>query len=204
MATFEKKPFSAQTDGQPIKIDAKEGAVGTFGKTIHTTASSATIFDEVWLYAYNSDTGPVTLTTQFGGTAIPDDDIKITIPSQSGLTLVVPGLILAGNGTTGSTIAAYAQKSASATITNVVASSGTVTYTAANTFVAGTIVNITGVSPSAFNLSNQTILSAGLSSTQFAVTNGATGSYSSGGVATGTGGAANLVTVSGYINRITP
>jgi len=37
-----------------------------------------------------------------------DDDIKITIPSLSGLTLVVPGLILTGTGSAGNTIAAYA------------------------------------------------------------------------------------------------
>lgn len=104
MATFTKVPFSAQTDGQPIKVVA----TASTGTTIHTTGTSATIFDEVWLYAYNSSTGPIVLTVQYGGTATPDDDIKITIPSQSGLTLVVPGLILAGTGSAGNTIAAYA------------------------------------------------------------------------------------------------
>jgi hypothetical protein len=104
MATFTKVPFSAQTDGQPIKVVA----TASTGTTIHTTGTSASIFDEVWLYAYNSSTGPIALTIQYGGTATPDDDIKITIPSQSGLTLVVPGLILAGTGSAGNTIAAYA------------------------------------------------------------------------------------------------
>jgi hypothetical protein len=104
MATFTKVPFSAQTDGQPIKVVA----TASTGTTIHTTGTSASIFDEVWLYAYNSSTGPIVLTVQYGGTATPDDDIKITIPSQSGLTLVVPGLILAGTGSVGATIAAYA------------------------------------------------------------------------------------------------
>ena len=104
MATFTKVPFSAQTDGQPIKVVA----TASTGTTIHTTGISATAFDEVWLYAYNSSTGPILLTVQYGGTATPDDDIKITIPSQSGLTLVVPGLILAGTGSVGNTVAAYA------------------------------------------------------------------------------------------------
>jgi hypothetical protein len=198
MATFEKKPFSQQTDGQPIKV-ANTASTGT---PIHTTGTSATTFDEIWLYAYNSDTGPVNLTTQFGGTATPDDDIKITIPSQSGLTLVIPGLILSGTGSAGNTVGAYAQKSASATITNVSATSGTVTYTAANTFITGTTVSINGVNPSAYNLQNVSIASA--SSTSFTVTNAATGSYVSGGIAIGTGGAANLVTISGYVNRIAP
>lgn len=114
MATFTKVPFSAQTDGQPIKVVATASA----GTTIHTTGTSATAFDEVWLYAYNSSTSAVALTVQFGGTATPDDDIKITIPSQSGLTLVVPGLILAGTGAAGNVIAAYAGT------TNVVTVSG--------------------------------------------------------------------------------
>ena len=114
MATFTKVAFSGATDGQPIKVAATASA----GTTIHTTGTSASIFDEIWLYAYNSSTGPILLTVQFGGTATPDDDIKITIPSQSGLTLVVPGLILAGTGSAGNTIAAYAGT------TNVITVSG--------------------------------------------------------------------------------
>ena len=58
----------------------------------------STTIDEVWLYAYNSSTGPVTLTVQYGGTTSPDNDIKIDVPATSGLTLVVPGLILTGTG----------------------------------------------------------------------------------------------------------
>ena len=104
MATFTKVPFSAQTDGEPIKVVA----TASTGTTIHTTGVSATEFDEVWLYAYNSDTAARLLTIQFGGTATPDDDIKIPIPSQSGLTLVIPGLILAGTGSAGNTVYAYA------------------------------------------------------------------------------------------------
>jgi hypothetical protein len=50
----------------------------------------------------------VVLTVQFGGTATPDDDIKLTIPAASGLTLVVPGLVLTGTGSAANTIYAYA------------------------------------------------------------------------------------------------
>lgn len=114
MATFTKVPFSGATDGTPIKV----AATASTGTTIHTTGTSATAFDEVWLYAYNSSTSAVVLTVQFGGTATPDDDIKVTIPSQSGLTLVVPGLILAGTGSVGNTVYAYAGT------TNVVTVSG--------------------------------------------------------------------------------
>ncbi|MGA1047474.1 MAG: hypothetical protein ACO3UU_05655, partial [Minisyncoccia bacterium] len=69
-----------------------------------------------------------------------------------------------------------------ATITNVVASAGTITYTAANTFSAGQIISISGVNPIAYNLTDVQIATA--SATQFTITNGATGAYVSGGTAT--------------------
>ena len=71
-----------------------------------------------------------------------------------------------------------------ATITNVVAAGGGVTYTAANTFKIGQLVTITGMSPGAYNLTNQTITDA--TSTFFTITNGATGTFVSGGTATST------------------
>jgi hypothetical protein len=69
-----------------------------------------------------------------------------------------------------------------ASITNVTGSGTTVTYTAANSFSAGQIVSIDQVMPYIYNLQNVTIATA--SATQFTVTNGATGTYISGGLAT--------------------
>jgi hypothetical protein len=66
-------------------------------------------------------------------------------------------------------------------ITNVVGTGTIVTYTAPNTFRAGDVVKITGVSPSSYNLNNVTIATA--SPTQFTVNNAATGTYASGGIA---------------------
>lgn len=105
MATFSKQLLSGSTNGRPIKVVA----TASTGTTIHATGTSASILDEVWLYAYNSHTSAVVLTIQFGGTSTPDDDIKISIPSQSGLTLIVPGLILRGTGSAATTVAAYAE-----------------------------------------------------------------------------------------------
>lgn len=196
MATFTKVALSGSTQGRAIKVAA--GA--STGTTIHTTGTSSSIIDEIWLYAYNSSSGLVTLTIQYGGTTAVDNDIKIDIPPTSGLTLVCPGLILTGTGSAGNTVAAYAQRAGSATITNVTAASGTVTYTAANSFVAGTTVSIAGVNPTAYNLTNVTIATA--SATNFTVTNAAVGTYVSGGTAIGTDTGANLITLSGYVNRI--
>jgi len=108
MATYSKvslQPTVATSNqGVPIKV----AATTSTGTTIHTTGTSASIIDEVWLYAYNSSTGPIALTIQYGGTTAVDNDIKITIPSLSGLTLVVPGLILTGTGSVSNTVYAYA------------------------------------------------------------------------------------------------
>lgn len=104
MATFAKTLLSGSTQGRAIKVVATASS----GTTIHATGTSSTIEDEVWLYAYNSDTAARLLTIQWGGTSTPDDDIKVTIPPQSGLTLVVPGLILTGTGAAANTVRAYA------------------------------------------------------------------------------------------------
>lgn len=58
-------------------------------------------------------------------------------------------------------------------VTAASASAGTVTYTGRNYFSAGDVVSVYGLSTSAFNLSNVTVATA--SSTQFTVTNAATG-----------------------------
>lgn len=104
MATFTKVALSGSTQGKGIKVVA----TASTGTTIHATGTSSSIIDEVWLYAYNSSTGPITLTIQFGGTTAVDNDIKIDIPATSGLTLVVPGLILTGTGAAANTVYAYA------------------------------------------------------------------------------------------------
>jgi len=63
------------------------------------------------------------------------------------------------------------------TITAASAAGGVVTYTTsvAHGLVAGDVVTISGLSTAAFNLSNQTVISSGLTATQFRFTNGATG-----------------------------
>jgi hypothetical protein len=104
MATYSKQLLSGSTQGKPIKVVA----TATTGTTIHATGTSSTIIDEVWLYAYNSSTSPVSLTVEYGGTTAPDQNIVITIPPTSGLTLVVPGLILTGTGSAANNVTAFA------------------------------------------------------------------------------------------------
>ena len=102
MATFSKVPLSGASYGLPVKV----AAIASTGTTIHATGTSATTVDEIWLYA--TTTTSVTLTIQFGGTTAPDNSITLTIPALSGLTLVIPGLILTGTGAAASTVYAFA------------------------------------------------------------------------------------------------
>ena len=95
MAAFSKLVLSGSTDGRAIKV----AATGTPGTTIHTGSATAATIDEIWLYATNTDTTARKLTIEWGGTSSPDDLIELTIPAESGLTLVAPGLLIKGNAT---------------------------------------------------------------------------------------------------------
>ena len=116
MATFTKVLLSGSSQGKAIKISATTS--GSNGTTIHATGTSSSIIDELWLYAYNSSSSAVVLTIQWGGITAVDNEYKLSIPATSGLTLVIPGLILTGTGSAANTIAAYAAT------TNVITVSG--------------------------------------------------------------------------------
>jgi len=103
VATFSKQLLSGSTGGRLIKV----AATATTGTTIHATGTSSSIIDEIWLYAVNSDTTNRKLTIEFGGTTSPDDLIELTITAESGLVLVVPGLVLAGTGSAARTVTAF-------------------------------------------------------------------------------------------------
>jgi hypothetical protein len=102
MATAVKRKLSGSTDGLPVKVVA----TATAGTTIHTAVAGTTAgtFDEVWLWAYNGHTTDVVLTLEWGGAAVPDQNIVVTIPFKSGLVPVVPGFILQN----GSVVKAFA------------------------------------------------------------------------------------------------
>lgn len=99
---FNKSDLSGSTDGRMIKVVQ----TATAGTTIHTAVAGTTAntFDEIWLWAVNSDTTARKLTIEFGGTTSPDDLIELTIPAESGLFTVVPGLVLQN----GSVVRAFA------------------------------------------------------------------------------------------------
>lgn len=114
MALYSKQRLSGSTGGRPILV----AATATPGTLIHATGTSATIIDEVWLYASNTDTTDRKLTIEFGDVSAPGDLIELTIKAESGLVLLVPGLPLSGTGSVARNIRAFAA------LTNVINISG--------------------------------------------------------------------------------
>ena len=90
MATFTKNDLSASTNGRGVLVVA----TATTGTTIHTAVAGTSAFDEIWLYAMNTDSVDRTLTIEFGGVTAPNDLIEQTITTEGGLILVCPGLVL--------------------------------------------------------------------------------------------------------------
>jgi len=91
VASVSKQFLSGSTNGRPVKVVA----TATAGTTIHT--AHATDKDEIWLWAVNSDVVDRKLTIEFGGTTSPDDTIELLVLAESGLLLVIPGLVLSGS-----------------------------------------------------------------------------------------------------------
>jgi hypothetical protein len=92
MATLAPVLLSGSTNGRQIKV----AATATAGTLLHTATATAGAFDDVWLYAVNSDTVSRKLTIEFGGVTSPDDLIEVTIPPESGLFCVIPGVRISG------------------------------------------------------------------------------------------------------------
>lgn len=90
MATYSKKKLSGSTDGKQILV----AATASPGTLVHTAVSGLVDMDEIWLYATNNHSASLSLTIQYGGTTSPNDSIQMSIPSKTGLFLILPGLVL--------------------------------------------------------------------------------------------------------------
>lgn len=90
MATYTKHLLSGSTNGKGIKVVQ----TATAGDTIHTAVAGTSDLDEIWIYAVNSGTASLKLTLEWGEATAPDGNIEVTIPGESGLYCVTPGLLL--------------------------------------------------------------------------------------------------------------
>ena len=100
MATYSKELLSASTNGKGVLV----AATSTAGTLIHTAVSGTTDIDEVWLYAVNAHSSSIKLTLEWCEATEPTGNIEQTVPNESGLMLLVPGLLLQN----GLTIKAFA------------------------------------------------------------------------------------------------
>ena len=91
-ATGRRELLSGSTNGRPILI----AAVATPGTLLHTATAVADTFDEIWIWIQNTDTVDRKVTIELGGVTAPNDLIEETVPFESGLLLLVPGLTLNG------------------------------------------------------------------------------------------------------------
>ena len=101
MATYSKQLLSQSIDGKAVNITA------TLSSTtlIHTTLSSSSVLDEVWLYATNSTSSDITFNLLYGGINFINDILfEGVIEAYAGSVLICPGLIARGNDTTGFSI----------------------------------------------------------------------------------------------------
>ena len=98
MATYAKTILSGSTDGKGIDVT---GTATANAVTIHTGSATAATLHEIWLYAVNTDSAgsAIKLTIEWGAANSAKDTIELTVQPESGLVLVVPGLLIKGNAT---------------------------------------------------------------------------------------------------------
>jgi hypothetical protein len=120
MATINKVLLSNSLGGRPILITGT--ATGT-ANNIHNTGTSASVYDEVWLYANNFSASNVSLTIEYGSNvanSTNNDRIVYGVPANSGFTIITPGTVLTGDGSAVRQIRAFTNVANTTTITGFV------------------------------------------------------------------------------------
>ncbi len=90
MATFTKTLLSASANGKSIDVT---GTTTGAAVSVHTAVSGTSDLDECWIYCQNIGAADAQITLEWGETN-EDGHIQVTIPGESGLVQVVPGLLL--------------------------------------------------------------------------------------------------------------
>ena len=109
MATYSKEYLSTSTLGEPTLMTSTSAGSPT---PIHVTGTSATVEDELWLYASTSHSAAVELILFFGYATgsvptAPASTVYQTITTKAGMTLVIPGLVMTGSGSVTTSVSAY-------------------------------------------------------------------------------------------------
>jgi hypothetical protein len=99
MATYEKIKLSEDATGTGILLTSNNNGI----TNLHQTGTSSVVLDELWIYAsygapsYDTTPRPVIIT-------LSTKEITYYLKPNSGLTLIVPGLTISGNGTSSTLI----------------------------------------------------------------------------------------------------
>ena len=99
---IEKIPLSGSTDGKMIQGIASDWI------TLHTASSNASHIDEVWVWATNIHSADQECTIGWGRWGYTASNSLFTVPTEAGLYLLVPGLLLKGNAGTPKVVEAIA------------------------------------------------------------------------------------------------
>lgn len=102
MATFTKVLLSGSTQGKPIPLNDFTAP----GTTIHTTGTSSSIIDEIWLWAFNVAADARNLRLWFGNYSGGGFPVELSVPANSGAFLVCSGWVLTGTGAAGNVVQA--------------------------------------------------------------------------------------------------
>lgn len=113
MATFSKIPLSQSINGKSVLLSLSASPI-----LLHTTNIDTSYIDEIYMYASNSMTYDTVMTLYWGTSSVAISNININ--AYTGLTTLVPGLILRGDGITGSSIYASVVNPSAVNITGYV------------------------------------------------------------------------------------
>jgi hypothetical protein len=93
LSDYRKRKLSQSDKGLGIKVTSTTAP----GQVIHYSLPSQALneWDEIWIRAVNQSASPVTLTIGWGFTRV-EDQIKVTLPANSALVEIIPGLVLHG------------------------------------------------------------------------------------------------------------
>lgn len=103
MATYTKVKLSgASATNGPIPTLV----IPNFGQpvTIHTTGTSSSVLDEIWIYAWSKYNSDMWMDFAIDGVTQFSSNFSVSALGINTPQLIIPGLILSGDGTNGATI----------------------------------------------------------------------------------------------------
>ena len=100
MPSFSKIPLSTTSIGAGILLTSS----GLPGIKIHETQNNGTDLDELWLYANNTGSSDSILSLSWGATGTSSVIGPVNVQAYAGPTLISPGLILQGSGSSSSVV----------------------------------------------------------------------------------------------------